>query len=159
MGRKAVRETSRAFLIPLRSNSRAMQASQELLSKQSLCVISQSTLYSGSSLVMALTRRHTGGQERKSSDRHDRSKISDRLGATTLGTKALRVVALAHHRRENKATYAAQEATKEGDSRTSRDPGMDAISQSTNNTHSKQSNKQRSQRSRVDGRTRYCSKH
>ena len=106
-------------------------ASQELPSKQSLCVTTQSTLYSGSSLVMALTRRHTGGQEGKSSDRHDRSKVSDRLGAITLGTQALRVVALAHHRKENKATYVAQEATKEGDSRTPRDPGMNAAPQST----------------------------
>ena len=145
-GNHAVRELS-SSPFPL-SN---MQTSQKLSSKQSLCAITQSPLYSGSSLVMALTRRHTGEQERQSGDRHDRSRIPDRLDTTTLETKALRVVALAHHRKENKATYVAQEATKEGDSRTPRDPGMYAISQSTNNTHSKQSNKQRSQRSRVDG--------
>ena len=146
MGSHAVRERSLSHF-PL-SN---MQTSQELPSKQSLCVTTQSTLYSGSSLVMALTRRHTGGQEGKSSDRHDRSKISDRLGAITLGTQALRVVALAHHRKENKATYVAQEATKEGDSRTPRDPGMNAAPQSTKTLQSKQPNMQRSQRSRVGG--------
>ena len=118
MGSHAVRERSLTHF-PL-SN---MQTSQELLSKQSLCVTTQSTLYSGSSLVMALTRRHTGGQEGKSSDRHDRSKVSDRLGAITLGTQALRVVALAHHRKENKANDVAQEATKEGANRTLSDPG------------------------------------
>ena len=146
MGSHAARERSLSHF-PL-SN---MQTSQELPSKQSLCVITQSTLYSGSSLVMALTRRHTGGQDGESSDRRDRSKISDRLGAITLGTQALRVVALAHHRKENKATYVAQEATKEGDSRTPRDPGMNAAPQSTKTLQSKQPNMQRSQRSRVGG--------
>ena len=146
MGSHAARERSLSHF-PL-SN---MQTSQELPSKQSLCVITQSTLYSGSSLVMALTRRHTGGQDGESSDRRDRGKISDRLGAITLGTQALRVVALAHHRKENKATYVAQEATKEGDSRTPRDPGMNAAPQSTKTLQSKQPNMQRSQRSRVGG--------
>ena len=76
------------------------------------------------------------GRKGRAATRRDRSKISDRLGAITLGTQALRVVALAHHRKENKATYVAQEATKEGDSRTPRDPGMNAAPQSTNKLHS-----------------------
>ena len=52
MGSHAARERSLSHF-PL-SNSRVMQTSQELPSKQSLCATTQSTLYSGSSLVMAL---------------------------------------------------------------------------------------------------------
>ena len=84
-----------------------MQTSQELPSKQSLYVTTHSTLYSGSSLVMALTRKHTGGQEGKSSDRRCRGETLNRLNAIALETQALNVVALAPHRQENKATYVA----------------------------------------------------
>ena len=148
MGSHAVRERSLSHF-PL---SRVMQTSQELPSKQSLCVTTQSTLYSGSSLVMALTRRHTGGQEGKSSARRGRGETLNRLNAITLETQALKVVALAPHRKENKATYVAQEATREGGNRTPRDPEMNAASQLTNKLHSnRQSNMQRPQRSSVGG--------
>ena len=137
MGSHAARERSLSHF-PL-SNSRVMQTSQELPSKQSLCSTTQSTLYSGSSLVMAMTRRHTSGEGGKDSDRRGRSRISDRLDAITLGTQALRTVA--HHRKENKANDVAQEATKEGANRTLSDPGMNVASQSTNTFNSqKQSN-------------------
>jgi len=84
---------------------------------------------------MALTRRHTGGEEGKDSDRRGRSRISDRLNAITLGTQALRTVT--HHRKENKANDVAQEATKEGANRTLNDPGMSVASQSKINYKAK----------------------
>ena len=129
MGSHAVRDISLPNF-PLRSNSIVMQTSQELLSKQSLCVTTQSTLYSGSSLVLALTRRHTGGEEGMDSGQRGHSTISDRLDTITLGTQALRSVT--SHRKENKANDVAQEATKEGANRTLNDPGMSVASQSTN---------------------------
>ena len=151
MGRSAVRERSPALLFPLRSNSRDMQTSQELLSKQSLCVISQSTLYSGSSLAMTLTRRHTGeGKEEDNNDRRDRSYSPSRFGTITLGTKVLRSVS--QHRKENKANDVAQEATNEEGSRILSDPGVDTPLRSTNKLYSnKQPNMQRPPRSRVGG--------
>ena len=134
MGSHAVREISLSNF-PLTSNSRVMQTSQELSSEQSLCVTTQSTLYSGSSLVMALTRRHTGGEEGMDSDQRGRSTISSRLDTITLGTQALRSVA--NHRKENKANDVAQEATKEGANRTLSDPGMSVASQSKNKLQTK----------------------
>ena len=145
MGSHAVRERSLSHF-PL-SN---MQTSQELPSKQSLCVTTQSTLYSGSSLVIALTGRHTGGEEGKDSDRRGRGKNSYRLDAIKLGTQALRTVT--HHRKENKANYVAQEVTKEGGTRTLSDPGLNvAIQLSKKLQSNKKSNLQHPQRDRVGG--------
>ena len=150
MGRNAARERSLSILFPLTRNRGDTQTSQELLSKQSLCVTTQSTLYSGSSLAMTLTRRHTGGEEGKDGDLHDRSLTSNRFGTITLGTKVLRSVS--NHRKENKANDVAQEATNEGASRTLSDPGVDITLQSPNKLYSnKQSNMQRPQRSRAGG--------
>ena len=101
--------------------------SQELLRKQSPCATIQSTLYLGSSLVMVLTRRHTGGEGEQGNDQSDRNYTSGRSGTIALETKVLRGVS--NYRKENKANDDAQETTTEGVKMTLSGPEMDTTSQ------------------------------
>ena len=149
MGSHAARERSLPYLFPSEATG-AMQTSQELLSKQSLCGIIQSTLYSGSSLVMVLTRRHTGGEGEQDSDRSDRSYTSYRSGTIALGTKVLRGVS--NHRKENKVNDDAQETTTEGANRTLSGPEVNTAPQLQNKMYiKKQRNTQCPQRDRAGG--------